>query len=258
MPALRELQLQFVAALFDARDDTVQRCVRKDGIDVGERLDIYRNNLREGFVRALAIGFPVIERLGGAEYFRQLAVQFLSAHPSRRGNVHQIGGPFASWLRGKFQGTEYSYFADIADLEWAYQEALIAPDAPAIAVETLRQVDPAIYEHLTFEFHPACGFVRSDFPIVRIWEANQPEGASEAVIDLASGGDNVLVMRTNEGVEMHRVPHDQFVFLKALAEGESLGMALERAPDVDARDALRRVFELRLATRIRSPQSPGG
>jgi hypothetical protein len=250
MPALRDLQLQFMAALFDRQQ--LHPYVREDGIDAAERIDIYRNNLREGFIKALAIGFPVIERLSGDAYFRQLALEFLRAHPSRRGNLHHIGRPFASWLRGKLDATKYSYFADVAELEWAHQGALVAPEAQALHARSLRNVDPARYEHLTFRFHPACGFVRSAFPIVRIWEANQPEAASDEVIDLASGGDNVLVVRTPECVELHRLPLEQFVFLKSLADGETLGTALERAletrQDFDARAALQRLFELQLVT----------
>ncbi len=65
-----------------------------------ERLDIYRNNLREGFVKALALGFPVIERLVGAEYFHQLAIELLRAHPSRSGNLHH-GGQAVRALAGE-------------------------------------------------------------------------------------------------------------------------------------------------------------
>src|SRR3954453_14142785 len=82
MPGLRELQLQFVAAMF-AESDAIQTHVRDDGMSASARLGIYRNNLREGFIKALALGFPVIERLGGTDYFRQLALEFMSAHPSR-------------------------------------------------------------------------------------------------------------------------------------------------------------------------------
>ena len=84
MPALRDLQMQFVAALLDPQQVSVHAHICDEGIDAGERIDIYRNNLREGFIKALALGFPVIERLGGDAYFRQLAVEFLRAQPSRR------------------------------------------------------------------------------------------------------------------------------------------------------------------------------
>src|SRR5262245_36975265 len=101
MPALRELQAEFVAAMF-GETSSVQAHVRDDGMGADARLGIYQNNLREGFIKALAQSFPVIERLGGTDYFRQLALEFLAAHPSRSGDLHHIGAPFASFLAQKF------------------------------------------------------------------------------------------------------------------------------------------------------------
>ncbi len=256
MPALRELQLDFVAALFD-ESNAVHAQVREDGMSAGARLSIYQNNLREGFIKALGLGFPVIERLGGTDYFRQLAVQFLQAHPSRSGNLHHIGRPFAPFLKQKFAGTQYAYFADVAALEWAHQEAQIAPDADALAAAAFASIAPEDYERLTFEFQPACHFVQSRYPIVKIWRANQPETQSDEVIDLGSGGDNVLVRRTPECVEFHRLAQSQFVLFDALSRGENLGIALERAQavasDVDFSAALRHLVELRILTALRLP-----
>ena len=256
MPALRELQLQFVAAMFD-ESDAIQAHVRDDGMSAGARLDIYRNNLRECFIKALALGFPVIERLGGVDYFRQLALEFLRAHPSRAGNLHHIGAPFAPFLREKFAGTAYLYFADIAALEWAYQEAQLAADAEPMSPEEFAHVAPEDYERLAFDFHPACHFVQSRYPIVQVWRANRAETLSDEVIDLDGGGDNVLVLRTPECVELHRLPSVRFAFFEALGRGETLGAALERAltvePDFDPGDALRHLVELRILTALRLP-----
>src|SRR3569832_2986714 len=65
MSSLREFQRQFVEALFDGSPDG------RSGIE------IYRNNLHEGFLKALALEFPVIQRLVGEAYFRQLVCCFL-------------------------------------------------------------------------------------------------------------------------------------------------------------------------------------
>jgi hypothetical protein len=257
MPALRELQLRFAAALFDAADESVHEHVLEDGMTAQARLGIYRNNLREGFIKALAIGFPVIERLVGADYFRQLALEFLHAHPSRSGNLHHIGGPFAPFLKQQFDGTQYAYFADVAALEWAHQEAQIAADAEALSPAAFRDIGPAGYERLTFEFHPACGFVKSAYPIVHIWQANQSETRSEDIIDLDAGGDHVLILRTPECVEFHRLPHARFALFDALSQGENLGTAVERAQQLEAAfdfgAALRHLIELRILTGLRLP-----
>ena len=258
MPALRELQLAFVAAMF-GESDAVHANVRDDGMSAEARLGIYRNNLHEGFIKALAIGFPVIERLGGTDYFRQLALEFLRVHPSRAGNLHHIGAPFAPFLSEKFAGTQYSYFADVAALEWAYQEAQVAPDAEALRPDAFASIAPEDYERLVFEFHPACRFVRSQFPIVQIWRANRPETLSDEVIDLDSGGDNVLVLRTPECIELHRLPAALYAFFDALDRGENLGAALERAQalnsDFDLGGALRHLIELRILAALRLPAS---
>jgi hypothetical protein len=257
MPALRELQLNFVASLFDEADETVNAHVREDGIGASERVDIYRNNLREGFIKALAIGFPVIERLVGTDYFRQLALEFMRAHPSRSGDLHHIGEPFAPFLRARFESTQYACFADVAALEWAYQEALIAEDAVALSAAAFRDIDPTDYERLTFEFHPACHFVRSGFPIVHIWRANQPETQSEEAIDLTSSADNVLVLRTPECVEIHLLPAARFALFETLKRGTNLGTALEAAmtlePHFDFADALHHLLELQILTGLSLP-----
>jgi hypothetical protein len=231
---LRELQLRFASALFDGADDAVAAEVVANGIDPAERIDIYRNNLREGFIQALAISFPVIERLVGTDYFRQLALDFLRAHPSRAGNLHHIGGPLPGFLRERFAETEYAYLADVAALEWAYEEALIAADAQPIAVDALSRIDPADYESLRFELHPASRLVQSAYPIVRIWRANQAETASDEVIDLRSGGDRVLVLRSADGNEFHSLPAGDLAALDAFARGEPLGVALDEAQRAEA------------------------
>jgi hypothetical protein len=227
MLALRELQTRFADALFD--------CVDVADVDVPDHVEIYRNNLREGFIKALAIAFPVIEKLVGADYFRRLALDFLAAYPSRAGNLHHIGAPFARFLHERFAHTEYVYFEDVAALEWAHQQVLIAADAKPITAEDLAAVNPADYESLRFDLHPAAALVRSAFPIIRIWRANQPDAANDEPIDLASGGDNVLVLRAAEWIEFHRLPAGDFAALDALHSGASLGAALEAAQSADAR-----------------------
>jgi hypothetical protein len=261
--ALRELQLQFAAALFDdAVDETDERftaLIVPNGVAPAERIEIYRNNLREGFIKALAIAFPVIERLVGVDYFRQLARDFLTAHPSRAGNLHHAGAPFPAFLREQFAKTEYAYLADVAALERAHEDALIAANADAISSDALRDVDPAHYEHVRFDLHPACGLVQSAYPVIHIWRANQADASGEETIDLGEGGDNVLVVRTPECVEFHRLPVADFIALASLARGEPLGTALELALAVDTEfdlgAALRRFLALKIFVGVHAGSS---
>jgi hypothetical protein len=244
VPTLAELQKQFAAALFDGQCDAVAAHIRDDGIGTAARLDIYGNNLREGFRKALALEFPVIERLVGGDYFRQLAREFQTAHPSRHGDLHFVGGPFAPYLRERYHDSEYSYLSDVAALEWAWQEAFCAADAQPLQLATVAAVDPGAYGQLRFLLHPSCRLLQSPYPIVRIWRSNQPEAGADERIDLGSGAERLLVMRTASGVEFHALDQAHYGWLEALARHATLSEALEIATalqaDFDLGAALRR------------------
>jgi hypothetical protein len=234
MSQLRELQRRFAAALFDEEPGVAATLVHAGAIGAAQRIGIYRNNLREAFRKALALEFPVIERLVGADYFARLARDFHAVHPSRHGDLHHIGAPFPDFLRERFSSTEYAYFADVAALEWAHSEVLVAPDIAPLDPESLAEIPPDLYGDLRFTISPACRLVASVYPIVRIWTVNQPQSADEAAIDLSSGEDRVLVRRGRENIEFHRLDAPTFEFLAGLAGRQTLSVAFDRAERVDA------------------------
>jgi hypothetical protein len=249
---LPELQARFAAALFGGPYDSLVPWILDDGIDREARIGIYRNNMREGFARTLALEFPVIERLVGADYWRQLAREFQANHPSRSGNLHHVGAPFGAFLRRRFGATPYAYLADVAELEWAYQEALVAADAPPLDVAALQSVAPEQYPLLVFTLHPACRLVRTEYPVIRIWRANQPDVPVPETIDLRSAKDLILVRRAGASVEFIALPPGQFAFLQALSRRVPLGEAVDAALLVDeafdAGQALRRCVAVGVLT----------
>jgi hypothetical protein len=248
MLSLRDLQTRFADCLFGEAAERVTPWIRSQGIDPVARIGIYRNNLQQGFLKTLALEFPVIQRLVGAEYFRQLALSFLARNPSGCGDLHHIGRPFPAFLGQRFVGSCYRYFAEVAALEWAWQECLVAEECPSLDPQALRDVPPGAYATLRFRLHPAARLLRSDFPIVRIWEVNQDGYAGETLVDLDAGGDLVLVRRTARGSDIRRLSPGDFQLLTTLAKNQSLAEALEaslaREPRFDLGAALRRSFEL--------------
>ena len=248
MLRLPELQARFVAALFGGSSDSLSPWILDDGIDGEARIAIYRNNVRQGFAKTLALEFPVIERLVGSDYWRQLAREFQSEHPSRSGNLHHIGGPFAAFLRQRFGATQYAYLADVAALEWAYQEALVAADAPPLDVGALQSIAPEHYPQLVFTLHPACRLVRTGYPVIRIWRDNQPDVQVPETIDLRTAADLILVRRAAASIDFIALPRGQFAFLQAISRSAPLGEAIDAALAVDdafdAGQALRRCVAL--------------
>jgi len=249
--ALRELQTRFANALFEgAVEPVIAEIVARGAVSASERLEIYRNNLREGFIKALAITFPVIERLVGTDYFRQLALDYLRAHPSRSGNLDHVGAAFATFLRERFESTQYAYLPDVAELEWAHHQALIAPEATAITADVFRDLNAECLEQIRFELHPACSLLRSEYPILSIWRANQSDAEDEELIDLDAGGDTILVLRTPECVQLRRLPPGDFAVLEAFSHGLPLSAALEAGQAADATFDLGATLQRALALNV--------
>jgi hypothetical protein len=235
MLSLRELQRHFGAALFDSAPQAIMPWICSDGLDVESRIRIYRNNLRQGFLKALALEFPVTQRLVGEDYFDQLALVFQGNYPSRSGNLHHIGEQFPQFLSGLLAGTEYSYLADVAALEWAYLVSLGGPEARPLDPSALLKFSSDSLPELCFTFHPACRLVRSAYPVLRIWQVNQSDAEVTEIIDLHRGPDRILVRRGADEVELHRMPPGEFALLLALANGATLGNAYDAACGADAR-----------------------
>jgi len=243
MPSLRELQTQVLNGLLAEEPDGAAALIRSSGIAAEPRLRIYQNNARTNFVEALRSTYPVIWRLVGADYFRQTAWAFQQRHPSRSGDLNHAGGAFPDYLRALHSYGDFRYLADVATLEWLIQESLLAPDHAPLDLPALAQVDTAAYDDLRFILHPTLRLFQSEFPALRIWEANV--GAAEPPArDLGSGGERLGVMRHEGAPRLHRMDCGEYAFLQSLTDGRSFTRAVDCAraadPTFDATLALQR------------------
>jgi hypothetical protein len=254
VPSLHELQSSFASHLFEDDPESIIPWIRADGINPAARLQIYRNNLQEGFHKTLALEYPVICRLVGRDYFRQLARAFLARRPSTSGDLHHVGAPFASFLRQQFADTNYLYLADVATLEWAYQECLVAEELDPLDPVSLRDVPAQSYGTLRFTLRPACRLVHSSFPVLRIWQANQAEATGDETVDLDGGPDFLFVFRNPRGIYFRRIDEDEHRLLAAFAAGKSLDEALETSlasnPRFDLSAALHRCIEFGVLSQL--------
>jgi hypothetical protein len=231
--SLWQLQARFAAAL-RATDHGAPECVDFSGAVVADtlpalaRLRVYRNNARAHFTAALQGTYPVVKRRVGDEFFAQLADEYRRVHPSQRGDLHWVGAAFPAWLVARLQGTDYAWLAELARLEWACEESLVAPGAPALALAELGRVPPESLERTGLDLHPSLRLVESAVPIWSVWRENQPEAAGRPV-DLATGPERVLLSCASGGLELHRVPEVDFRFIAELASAAPLGAAVERS-----------------------------
>jgi hypothetical protein len=239
MPALRNLQRAFAAAL-NGDSAEAERWVADDGIPAAARLGVYRNNARVLFEQAVQLTFPVVQRRVGGDYFRQLLHHFRAAFPSRAGDLHETGRPFAGFLAQHLANTPYLWLSELAALEWAVADSAIAADITPASAASLEGLDPESLATVHFEFVPSLRLVSATVPVLAVWKANQSDMASvTAPVDLASGPDHVVLHRAVAGVELRGVTQVEFQFIAALHEGATLeeavsgvGLPLEMLPVV--------------------------
>lgn len=245
MPALRELQIGFAAALTN-REAAARFApgVRARGIAAARRLQVYRNNLFASLTEVLAAVYPVTRRLVGEAYFANAARGYIAAHPSRSGDVHRYGGRFAEYLGGCPGSEELPYLPDTARLEWCYHRAFHAEHYPPLDPNGLRAVPPQDYPRLRLMLQPSACLLTSNYPVLRIWQINQDDWAGNPTVDLAEGGVHLLVLRQGVEVAFIALSAGEHAWLQGLAQGmtlyEAQQLAVKWEPDFDLGAALRR------------------
>jgi hypothetical protein len=232
------------------------------GSDAGafeERFEVYRNNAWQFFQTALERTYPVLQRRVGPDFFRQLAREYRDLHPSRRGDLHWVGAEFPAWLTGRLDGTGYEWLTDLARLEWACEEAAVAPGAAPIDLTALAQFAPEDLPALRLQWQHSLRRVPSCFPIFSVWHANQGDD-EPATIDLAQGAEPCVVACAADRVVVYRLDLIDFAVLGALADGQTLGAAID-STGADANDLARVLawaFGEGLVTGVSQPGTAAG
>jgi hypothetical protein len=244
MYRLRKLQFAFAEALFSAGRSGVNQHVRANGLDPARRVQVYRNNMFVSLGAALEAVYPVVRRLVGDHYFSFASKEYVRDHPSLCGDLHAYGDRFADFLAALPTASGLPYLPDVARLEWCYHQVFhTAPDV-SLDLEGLQALPAVHWERLGFSLNPAGRLLASRYPILRIWQVNQEDYAGNQRVDLAEGAARVLVLGRDLDVRIYALSPGEFAWLQALAEGDDITGAYERAcvtePDLNLDACLKR------------------
>src|SRR5271167_3953804 len=189
------------------------------------RFGVYRNNVRDGLVRALASRFPVGEKIVGEAFFAAMAQAFIARHPPRSPILLDYGDDFADFAETYHPAAELAYLPDVVRLEAARGKAYHAADLPPLDPAILADFDADTLPAITLAFHPSVSVVRSVHPIVTIWAMNAGEIELSPIEPWI--GEDALVARPRLEVLVQRLPLGGAEFLTALMSGATLAAALE-------------------------------
>lgn len=242
--SLHEIQQLFADGIFGDDASRIRRHIHAGRFGAERHLQIYRNNVYAGLTDALEAVYPVVARLVGSDCFRGCGYNYVSYAPPEGGNLHDFGAKFADFLASFAPVRALAYLPDVARLEWARHRAFHAAGAGTFALEALATVAADDYAVLRFNLHPSAQLLASNYPLLRIWQINQPDASADDTVDLGEGGVRLLVARRDLVVEIETIGAGEFALLSAFANRETFAAAAAAAtaaqPDFDLPATLRR------------------
>ena len=198
-------------------DIPVPAGLRIGTLPAGRRFSVYRNNVVAGLADALTVGFPVLERLLGKEFFRAMACVFVREHPPNSPLLSDFGHSMPEFL-ASFPPVEHlPYLPDVARLEMTLRQSYNAADVTPIPPDTLAGLSEGEIASARISFAPSARLLRSPHPVFSIWQANTndtPYGKWT--------GEDVLVVRRGFDPEPLRLNAGEYEFLSALVSGSTI------------------------------------
>jgi hypothetical protein len=224
MPALLELQRSMRQQLLTQQSPGLDP--RHD-----EVLAIYRNTVASTLVNALRLSFPAVQHLVGADFFEAAAREFIRGNVPASACLNDYGDEFPGFLARFPPAATLPYLADVAQLEWAVNRALHAPDVGKLDLSRLASLEEAALPHVSFTAHPALSLLRLGFGADAIWRAVlDQDSEAMARIDLRTGAVSLLIERDAHGVQVRRMPEWAWQFTASLSCGKPVHAALAGSP----------------------------
>lgn len=234
MRQLVERQREFAAALLDPELPTPPGLVGPDGKPSPRRFAVYRNNVVAGLMGTLKDAFPAVCRIVGVDFFRAMARTYVASEPPVTPILLDYGASFPSFIRQFEPAATLPYLSDVARIERAWTEAYHAPEATPLDPSAFMAIEPDELPEIRLLLHPSVRVVQSQLPALTIWRMNVDDGVPTPV-DLAAGGEDVLVVRPITDVEVRSLPEGGAEFVQGLAEGLSVVAAMKAALATDYR-----------------------
>jgi len=214
-----------------------------DQLSSFERLEIYNRQYWFRLFSSFEEDFPGLKSIVGTRRFEKLMRAYLHAHPSRSFTLRNLGSSLVAWLRDNPQYTEpmTENASAMAALEWAHIEAFDNEQRPSLTPDQIAAIDDAsrlaLQPYLRLIEAPSA--VDNALLAVRDASYGAAAQASNAVgIHLvrrtrsrkpAAGKIYLAVHRHEDSVYYKRLAREDYLLLRALEGGASLGEAIEAA-----------------------------
>lgn len=228
MPALRDIQAAFIHDTYTG-GQTSAVYLNKYKLNSQERLDIYYNNTLLGLTDILTATYPVLQKIVGESFFRTIARFYIETNSQNTGNRHTYGGELASFLRSYKPAASWPYLPDIAAIEWAYFQASIADDAPALDFNGLTDLISE-YPDFIVLLHPGVHYIELSFNALEIWQEHQKNKIE--TIKLQESLQTVLIWRDQkDDIFLQKISEPLKKLLRCCREKTGFAQAMFQSSD---------------------------
>lgn len=229
---LHKLQQSLLQAIYHRHDD-VEQLLDGQRYTAEQQMNIYRNSIFGGLLKSLTEIYPVTRRLVGEDFFDALCQRYIARIPSTKPDINDYGQSLAEFTANFPPAMSLPYLVDVMQLEWAWHWALQCKDTPIGDLHTLLDMDAETLSNITLVLPDSATLIRSAFPVLTIWQANQPAQNGNALIDLTMGGQNILVWRHKVELRMDPLEVAETDFVHAIVHLQTLG-EMQALPEFNA------------------------
>ncbi len=200
----------------------------QDHISARARLKIYHNNVIGSISASLCAGFPLLEKLVGADFLKGLARDFIFQHPPQSGCMHHYGAGFDDFIRAYGPCAALPYLGDVAAMEIAINNAYYADDDVPLGRDELAGHGVHGIGDVILSLRSSAALLSSAYPLMEIRDFCLDE-VHNAAPDLGvSCRTRLLVFRPNLEVKLIVLEEDAFFMLSCIHDGIPLAQALDK------------------------------
>ena len=219
-------QAPFATALLDPALPVPDGLIDPQGRPAVKRFDVYRNNVTVSLTKALEIGFPIIRRLVGDDFFAAMARVYLRAHPPASRMMMHYGADMPAFLAAFPPVNHLPYLPDVARLELAIRQSYHAADSTPLPADALAQIMPDAFLASRLTLAPALRVIQSHWPIHAIWHANTNADAPKPQMR----PESLAIFRPEFDPVVTLLPAHAAGFLAALMQGQTVEAAMDSHP----------------------------
>lgn len=197
---------------------------------------VYREIVLSNLRLVLATVHPTVASVMDPEDFQRVSDAFFQKHPPHSVNPVLMTEMFATFLEKVVTDDADSlhnqaYLPDLATLDYGCHQARHAVDATAVSTRIFTDLTPESLTARRAQLHPACFWLSSPYAVYDIWKHHHSHLQADQLN--MQRPQEVVIMRPQIQVEVHRVDVGLVKTLDALDAGETLNRALMQGSMAD-------------------------